>query len=275
MAVSKPQPSKPGPDWQDLSTAEASAILKRGVFMDIVGLEGSGKSSLAATLARLGPIGYVDIDQAFDRARKPEDKKARAGIKVLPVRYAVGVGEEAVKAECGPAWLNMDKRIRSAAHDWAAGIVVDTATEDWELIRLGSFGTLTPRANRMDRLYGPVNAKFRSHLRNVYRTERRHLITIHQLKDEYKDKIIKGEKTSIRTGKHVRAGFKEIGYLADVVIRCFKDDDEFKAEIMLCKLPPNGPALEGTVLEDDDLDFAAIVMMATDTKLDDWRPGKR
>jgi len=261
--------TKPTSKWEDLPDSSV-AVMRRGIFMDIVGLEGQGKSSLAMTLAHVGPIGFVDIDQSSDRARRPDTKKAKAGIKVLPVRYAVAPGEDATKSVCGPAWLRMANQVEEAAKSWAKGIVIDTGTEDWELIRLGSFGTLNPKGNRMDRLYGPVNARYRTHLRSVYRANSKHLVTIHQLKDEYKDVMIDGQKQSIKTGKQVPGGFKEIGYLADMRIRCFREKGDFKAEIVLCKLAPNGPALEGQVLEDDQLDFAYIVALATGTEREDW-----
>lgn len=259
-----------GSDWQSVESISVQSIRNRGIFMDITGLEGGGKSSLAMTLAELGPIGYVNLDQSADRARKPNSKKAREGIKVLSTSYAASPNEEETKRICGEAWVGMERKVTRAAADWAAGIVLDTGTEDWELIRLGSFGTLNPRGNRMDRLYGPVNARYRMHLRNVYRTSRKHLVTIHQLKDEYQDKFIEGKQVSIRTGNYKPAGFKEIGYLCDLRVRCFREDGEFKAEVELCKLPPNGPDLEGTVLEGDDIDFAHIVGMATGLGRDEW-----
>ena len=262
-------------DWQDASTVVTSGKPRRGIHMDILGLEGQGKSSLALTLAELGAVGYVDIDQSVDRAHKPS-KKQMAGVKILPVRYAPGMGEEATKAVCGPVWLDLEKKVRTAAETWATGgIIIDTATEDWEVLRLGSFGTLNPKGNRMDRLYGPVNARYRMHLRHIYRTNRRQLVTIHQLKDDYKDvKGSDGQLKSIKTGKQVRAGFKEIGYMADVAIRVHRVGSDFKATIEVCKLSPNGPDLEGTEIDGDQLNFLSIVTMATDTEPEEWLPKK-
>jgi len=255
--------------WQDLpASASTPKPLSRGIFMDIVGLEGQGKSSLALTLAEVGAVAYLDVDQSVDRARRPTSKKERERVKILPIRYGIGASEEVVKAECGKAWLHMKSNMAGAA--WAKGAVLDTGTESWELLRLGSFGTLTPRARRMDRLYGPVNAEYRQFLRSINRTRGMHLITIHQLKDEYKDVMKDGEASSMRTGNQVRAGFKEIGYLADIVVRCHRKGDSFSATIELCKLAPNGPALEGTELDGDQLSFLSIVALATGTEKEDW-----
>lgn len=262
--------NSPPADWEPMPAAYTRTATSRGIHMDIVGLEGQGKSSLALTLSRLGAIGYVDIDQSVDRAHRPP-KKQMEKVRRLPLVYAVAPTEEETKRICGEAWVNMERKVRSAAEDWAKGIVIDTGTEDWEVIRLGSFGTLTPRAKRMDRLYGPVNAKYRTHLRSVNRQARKHLVTIHQLKDEYIDrKQDDGTYNSVRTGKHQRAGFKEIGYLADITVRVHRKGDNFAGTIDMCKLAPNGPSLEGFELDEDQLDFLTIVCMATDTEEGDW-----
>jgi hypothetical protein len=102
-------------------------------------------------------------------------------------------------------------------------------------------------------------------------------MTVHQLKDDYADRLKDGEMQSFKTGKHVRAGFKEVGFLCDVVIRCFrdnKDEDDtgkFKAEVEICKLPPNGPDLEGTILYGDMLDVGWVIATATGTEAEDWK----
>lgn len=269
----------PNADWEEMPDPAASvkALMRRGIFMDITGLEGSGKSTLALTVARLGKVAYVDIDQSVDRAKKPEGKATRSNIKLLPVRYAVPMGsdEKMVQEICAPVWTNMGKKLEAAVMDWARAAAIDTGTEMWELNRYASAGTLNPKGKRMDRVYGPINARMRSNFRSVYRTHGKHLITIHQLKDEYIDKLKEGEMQSVKTGKHIRAGFKEIGYLCDVTVRCFRDekdkDDKFKAEIEICKLPPHGPDLEGMILTGDQMDFGWIIAMATGTEAEDWK----
>lgn len=255
--------------WESLS--DRPTVPKRGIFMDIIGIEGSGKSSLAMTLGRSGGVGYIDIDQSADRARRPDDRKARDRIKIVSVSYPVGMTEKIVIEECRKAWSHTLSMIREASAGWATGgIVLDTGTEAWELRRLAAFGTLTPKG-RTDTLYGPVNASFRNTMRSVYRDDHRHLITIHQMREEWKDKIVNGQKIGIKTGRMVRTGFKEIPYMSDIIVQCERDKGEFKATVVLCKLSPNGPSMEGMELADDQLDFAEIVGMATDTEPDQWR----
>lgn len=253
--------------WETLPEVNYNpSKMTRGIMMDIVGLEGSGKSSLALTLARCGQVGYVDIDQSIDRAKRPDGKKNRERIKLLPVRYSAGAGVEGTKLACREAWDAMESNMKGASSSWADGMVIDTDTEAWELKRLAAFGTVTPQG-RTDRLYGPVNAQFRQMHRDINRVNRKHLVTIHHLKDEYVDKMKDGQVTSVKSGKYVRSGWKEIGMLADIIIKTFYDGDEFKATIEICKM---NPAMQKMELSDDQLDFATIVAMATETEPKDW-----
>ena len=258
-----------GSGWSELSDSVVTALKKRGIHMDIMGLEGVGKSSVALSLAHLGRIAYINIDHSVDRARYPEGK-SKKNVAIHTVQYSVSHGENQMKASCMPAWDEADKKMHAAA-DWAVGVVVDTADEDWELLRLGAFGTVTPKG-RTDRLYGPVNAKFRNHLRDVTRVHKKHLVTITKLKDEYKDVVNRqtGAKDSIKTGKHVPVGFRELGYMADVRIRVNRKGDEFSGLIEVCKLAPLGPSLEGMEIEGENLDFASIVALATETEREEW-----
>lgn len=259
-----------GPKWKDLP--ERRTIPERGLMINIDGAEGCGKTSLALTMAELGTVGYIDIDQSIDRARRPVMPKGRTlQVRQLSVRYQGGMAEEVTKRTCLPAWQGMRKQVNTLAKEWANTIIADTGTELWELLRLGAFGTLTPQG-RTDRLYGPVNAEFRQFLRGINRNHLRHLIVINQMKDEYKDVMVAGKKDSIKTGNLQRVGFKELGYLADMTLRCYKGKDgSFRAKLEMCKLAPNGPALEGTDFEDEDLNLPKILAMITDTTPEEWR----
>lgn len=260
------KPSTKPSGWEDLPEFSPTK-LTRGLMIDIVGAEGTGKSSLALTIAQCGMVGYVDIDQSADRARRPDGKGIGKRIRMLPVRYSAGAGEEGTKQSCKVAWAGLEVGIEQAVSSWADAIIIDTDTEAWELKRLAAFGTVTPKG-RTDRLYGPVNAQFRQLHRNVNRVHRKHLVTIHQVKEEYVDKVKNGEPTSVKTGKMVRASWKEIPYLADIIIRTGFDDGEFNATIEICKLDP---AMKGMVIEQSDLDLTTIIAMATGTDAADWR----
>lgn len=256
-------------DWGALP--DKAVFRRRGLHINIVGDEGSGKSSLAMTIARLGKVGYIDIDGSAERAKRPDDVDWARDVRVLPVTYAVGLTEEEVKRRCTEAWDNMKRKV-TESFSWARAHIIDTDTELWELMRLKSFGKQSGQGRRMDRVYGPVNAEFRTFLRNIYRAQGRHLVTIAQNKDEYADRTnASGELVSIKTGRRERVGFKEIPYLADLILETFKDSGTFKVRVRTNKLPPIGPMLEGSEYEGDEYDLAYIIALSTETDPKDWR----
>lgn len=257
---------KPPVAWQEMPDRQRKP--DRGIMININGREGTGKTSLALTLARIGEVGYIDTDQSIDRAQRPSMQKGRKfKARVIPIRYRAGINPETIKATCLPAWKLAKRSSHEAAADWAkGGVIADTGTELWEILRLGMFGTLTPQG-RTDRLYGPLNSEFRQWVRTINRHYMKHLIIVNQVKEVYKENK-KGE--SVRSGVYERAGFRELDYLADVSIYTEKVKGVYTATIQMNKLAPNGPALEGTVLEDDDLDLVKILAMSTGTEEEEW-----
>lgn len=251
--------------WEEVSPKQT--LPKRGIFINIDGPEGTGKSSLALTMAELGTVAVIDTDQSLDRAQRPEMPKGRKfSARKVTVKYVAGLSEDKVRNNCMAAW----KRAKSAAIDAATGdsktIIADTGTELWEVLRLGAFGTLTPRG-RTDSLYGPVNAEFRQFIRRIHRHHGKHLIFVNQMKDQWGvDK--KGD--SVRTGKLERVGFKELGYLADMTLETYAKNGKFGVKVKVCKLAPNGPAMEGATFEDEDVNLPHILSVMTDTEKGDW-----
>lgn len=251
--------------WEDIP--ERSQKPRRGLFINIDGEEGTGKSSLALTIAKLGLIAYADIDQSVDRAQRPEMPKGKKfAARMLPIRYTASVGGDATKNSCITAWNLLKKGTLEASEQWAKSVIIDAGDEAWEILRLGAFGTVTPKG-RTDSLYGPVNAAFRQWIRTMHRHHMKHVIFVNKVKDVWK----KGKDgQSERTGKKERVGFKELGYLADMTLRTFKEDGEFKVRLEICKLAPHGPALEGNVFEGDEVDLLHILTTVTDTEVGDW-----
>lgn len=251
--------------WEDLP--ERNTIPERGIFINIDGLEGTGKTTLALSAAEMGPIGIIDVDQSVDRAQRPKMSKGRKfQAKVVPIRYKVVSGNtEKNKTLCMPAWKTAKAGSIELAASWATGgIVADTGSELWEVLRFGAFGTLTPKGLTKS-LYGPVNGEFRQWIRTIHRHYRRHLIFINQMKQKYKD-----DKP---TDDFERVGFKDLGYLADMTLRTFKEEGIFKVEIVTCKLAPNGPAMEGQIIEPDDdepVTLVQILTMVTGSEPKDW-----
>lgn len=111
--------------------------------------------------------------------------------------------------------------------------VIDTATEMWELIRMARFGKLT---QVMPHNYGPVNAEFRDLLRLSYSCGK-DVIFIHKMKAEYvNDK---------RTGRLERAGFTDMGFLVQINLQAWRNQDgEFGMTILDCRQNPDLVGME-------------------------------
>ena len=257
---------KPAPAWEEMPDRQTKP--RRGVVINIDGVEGSGKTSLALTLAKFGEIGYIDTDQSIDRAQRPVMPRGRKfKARVIPIRYRAGLQKQDVMDTCLPAWKLAKTASIAAAADWAkGGIVADTGTELWEILRLGMFGELTPKG-RTDRLYGPLNAEFRQWIRTIPRHHMKHLVIVNQVKDQYKEKA---DGSSVKTGLLERVGFKELGYLADMTIRTSKVKGKYVATLEMCKLAPNGPVLEGNEFEDEEFDLLHILSTVTGTEPEEW-----
>ena len=101
-----------------------------------------------------------------------------------------------------------DKTIRT--------VVWDTATEVWELLRLAFFGKL---AQVPPMKYGPANEEYRRLVRAAFDTDK-NLILLHRVKDEYVGDTNTG---SMRTGKKLRAGFNDTGFLVQLNVVTYFD----------------------------------------------------
>ena len=254
---------KTSDDWVDATTE----FTQRTCIMDIIGAEGTGRTRLALTAP--GPIALINADEKINGIVQPFVRKGKSikvatfGLTATNDKQATLTAAEMVWAKVR-GWMNDSRR-------WARTTVFDTATEGWEVCRLANFGELNPKGNRMDRLYGPVNAEFRSTFKAFRIAGVNNLITIHQVKDHYIDKIVNGEQKSINTGTTKRAGFKEFGYIADVVIRTGKRLE--RGETVFTATIEKGwmnTQLEGVTLEGNDIRFPYILSLITETEESEW-----
>ena len=258
----KPTPSAPvesgtnsnvSDDWEDAP----SEITRKIVHMDIIGEEGTGRTSLA--LSAPGPIAFINADEKIQGIVQPHVQAGKK-IKVASFGFVASGSPEEVAASANPVWSKVKNWHRDSL-SFARSTVVDTGTETWELLRLARFGTLKPEG-RMDALYGPVNAEYRTLIKQFRMQDRTNLITIHQVKEKYKEGVKDGRKFSVATGQMVRAGFKEMGYLADIVVRTGKDitTNTFTARI---EKGWYNAQVEGMVLENEDIRFSYILSLIT------------
>lgn len=90
-------------------------------------------------------------------------------------------------------------------------LIIDTATEVWELCRLSEFGKLT---QVMPHNYTTVNSEFKAIIKAADENEQLNSIWIHKKKKEYKASGGSGKENW--TGKYERSGFGDMPFLVDV-----------------------------------------------------------
>lgn len=204
---------------------------RRRLIASIEGPQKVGKTHLSLTAP--DPIAFYDMDIGTEGVvDKFKDKK----IYVSQYDYRMLSGPNPTAAILA-MWEKM-----KADFIWGCQSpdiltpIVDTATEMWELVRMARFGKLT---QVMPHNYGPVNAEFRDLLRLAY-TCGKDVIFIHKMKAEYiNDK---------RTGKLERAGFNDMGFLVQINLQAWRNQDgEFGMTIIDCRQNPevNGVELVG------------------------------
>jgi hypothetical protein len=235
---------------------------KRRLIMAIDAPEKCGKTNFA--LSAPGPIAYVNFDQGLDSVIQKFQKLKKiyvAEMKLPRSRNDMDVTEVANAA--AESWNTFCNDFMGAVRDTTVRtIVTDTATELWELLRLAKFGKL---AQVMPHQYAIPNSIYREMIREVENSTK-NLILIHKVGDEYvNDK---------RTGKKIRSGYKDTGYIVQVNANLWKVPEEeypdrFHLQITDCR---QNPECEGTELTGDMVNFATVATMVfPESELEDWQ----
>ena len=112
-------------------------------------------------------------------------------------------------------------------------IIGDNWTEVWELCRLANLGRLTQVPPHF---YGVPNGEMRKLIRDAKARPDITLVLIQKLTAEYaNDKA---------TGLKVPAGFKDIPYLVQIVVNCWRKDKKFGITVGKCTHNPTTEGLE-------------------------------
>jgi len=250
------------------------APAKKRLIVAVEGKEKSGKTTFG--LSAPGPIVYFDSDLGKEGVLEKfvEEKEIW--------EYEIKTAKEImIDAETGPQ-IDAEKEFQrfKRAYYQVLGenrvrtIVLDTATEVWELLRLAFFGRL---AQVPPMKYGPANEEYRRLIRAAY-SSNKNLILLHRVTDEYVGTIdAKGREHSVRTGKKLRAGFKDTGYLVQVNLVTYysPEEREFGIQVRDCRqnMGIAGERFQGEIEGVGSL--CSFPFLATaifpDTELDDWR----
>lgn len=179
--------------------------LQPRIIMSLCGMEKQGKTHFALTAP--GPLAVFSTDTGEEGVinKFVEDKE----ILVLPIAKAEDDAVDEAKKE----WEKFKFAFFAALRgDDFRSLIVDTATEIWELLRMARFGKLT---QVMPYQYGPVNAEYRALIREAYSHDK-NLILLHKMRATYvNDK---------RNGEWERAGFGDTGFLVQVNAEIYRYD---------------------------------------------------
>lgn len=180
--------------------------------------EKEGKTTWAFTAP--GPIGVISTDTGTESIAKSFLKQ-----KPIIINYFKSADElqqsetknkDTKQQLYEREWDRMKTAILAIIHSRRfRTLIVDTATEAWELCRLAAFGKL---AQVMPHHYTEVNSEFKAMIKAADENPVLNSIWIHKKKKEYKTGS--GGKDSW-SGKYERAGFGDMPFLVDVNLEHF------------------------------------------------------
>lgn len=239
----------------------AKEAVKRRLIMALDGKEKSGKSDFALRDTP-APIAVINTDIGLDGViqKFQHDKEIHKSDHILS--FPAGGDAKAIATKADAVWIKAKRDYFGALEAGVRTLVIDTATELWEILRLARFGKLT---QVMPHHYGPVNAEFRNLIDRAY-DYNSNVILIHKLKKEYKEgKDGKGSPT----GRYERAGFNDTGYRVQINARTRRTGDgEFYLHIDDCRQNPDLFDVDFTAPMNSFTFLAAAVY--PDTSPEDW-----
>lgn len=257
----------------------ADTPVARRLIMSVDGLDKQGKTNFGLTAP--GPMAIINTDDGLDGVIQKFNQEKE--IMVADYRIDFG-GARVAKAtleqqqelanQCDKVWKNIVRDAHEALDGGARTILCDTGTELWEYLRMARFGKLT---QVMPHHYGPVNAEFREFIRmaNRYTVAEGHphdvnLILQHKLKEEYKNG---SDGKGVRTGQYERAGMKDIGFLVQVAVVAWREDDVpvpdcFHITVNSCR---HKAEVVGEDLTGDMANFPTLAALVLDADPDEFK----
>lgn len=232
-------------------TKATDKILPR-LIASVSGREKNGKTSFA--LSAPGPIILFNLDYGLEGVigKYAGDKD----IYVKEYRFR----RNDTPDKYNTLWANFTTDYYNALKSKARTIILDTATEVWELLRLARFGKL---AQVQPYHYGPVNAEYMSLIREGYSYDK-NVILLHKLKKQYvNDKF---------SGDYERAGFTNTGFLVQTNLEVYREglDGGFCVRVIDCRQNSMLGGME-LPLSDEFTGFGFLAQMIfPDSSEGDW-----
>jgi hypothetical protein len=160
-------------------------------------------------------------------------------------------------------------------------VIVDTATDLWDLFKIAEFGKLTPGGADVQFKWGSVNREYQALLRTAYDTKTVNLILIHQTKKKYIK--MPEDNQSHWNGEYERAGFSKMEYIVQINAEVYRDHDKvFHIKIDDCRQNPDMagedyPSMDieditlRKMISEQQVTFSFLAQMALpETSSEDW-----
>jgi len=209
---------------------QAQEPMAQRLVINIQGLEKTGKTHLALTSP--SPLAFISIDKGEEGVI--QKFQYNESIARMEVRYDPTAGSSAAN----DLWEYVKDQIRQAYQINQGTLIIDTATELWEMMRLGRLGKLTQVRPHH---YAPVNAEMNEVIRWAYDATSMNTIFLHKM----------GSVFDV-PGQLERKGFSQMGYLVQANIQAFRRDlpeggSSFGFQVLDHRTAPqlNGYVLEG------------------------------
>jgi len=218
----------------------------------VSGLEKQGKTSFA--LSAPGPIIFFNLDYGMEGVIGKYTYLKDIYVK----EYRYKRNDTADKYV--QLWTGFVTDFYAALKSQARTIIIDTATEAWELLRLARFGKLT---QVQPYHYGPVNAEYMALMREGYSYDK-NIILLHKLKKQYVNESF--------SGNYERAGFNNTGFLVQANLEVYRDglDGPFVLKILDCRQNSSVGGSE-VELEDEFTGFPYLAQLVfPNTSEEDW-----
>jgi len=234
--------------WEQTGFIPASALAKPRIIAAVAGLEKTGKNHFAFTAP--GPIALLSLDFGDEGMIEKFIDGTVASKTIWSKSYKIPSGRRDVNKmieDATPIWEEVKKDFMYALSN-ARTVIVDTETEQWELIRLARLGKLEQIKPHH---YGPVNREYKEVFVKAAYESNANVIFLQRLKRRYiNDKA---------TSDFDQAGYSGVPYDVQVNCRTYIDEhSQFALYVDNCR--QNG-LMRGTVLTGEMLNFQMLAMM--------------
>ena len=216
------------------------------LIISLEGLSKAGKTHFALTAP--DPICFFNLDKGIEGViHKFVQKK-----EIFVSNYPIPLDPRDKYPDMNkviPVWEQFKADYVTALESGVKTIVIDTATEANELIKLARLGKLT---QILPFNYIPVNYEFKALIDQALICPKNvNVIFIHKQHVKWVD----GHATKDLE----RAGFKDIEFIVQAYLRNFHDEDGFNIEMLDCR---HDKSLKGVVLTGTDVcNFQTIASM--------------